>query len=104
MDRNTLWRTIILMAPTNTALSPTPITITSIIRWSHRYDTYDFEPGTQHTQFAEAHVEWRAGVAAVRLLYHDHVNGPRQRRTVDLIVKFAKVRNELAEIVHRIHG
>lgn len=49
-------------------------------------------------------MEGRASEAAIRLLHHHHVNGPRQRRAVDLVVEVAEVRDELADIVHRIHG
>lgn len=69
-----------------------------------RRGTHHFEPGAQHAELAEAHVEGRAREAAVGLLHHHHVDGARQRRPIDLVVKLPEVRDELPYIVHRIHG
>lgn len=72
--------------------------------WKYEWVTYHFEPRAQHAKLAKSHMEGRASEAAIRLLHHHHVNGPRQRRAVDLVVEVAEVRDELADIVHRIHG
>lgn len=66
--------------------------------------THHFEFGAQDPELAEPHVERGAGEAAVGLLHHHHVYGAGQSRGVDLVVELAKVRYELANIVHRIHG
>lgn len=42
----------------------------------NRY-TYDFKPGSQHPQLAEAHVKWGAGEAAIGLLHNHDIDGAR---------------------------
>lgn len=65
--------------------------------------THHFEPRPQNAQLAKPDVEGRAGEASIGLLDHHHVDGSRQRGSVDLIVEVAEVRNELPDVVHRIH-
>ena len=62
--------------------------------------THHFLARAQHPDLSESDVKRRRDVRAIRLLYDDDVDRPRQRRGVDLVVQAFEVRQQLADDVH----
>lgn len=63
-----------------------------------------FLAAPEHSKLPEANMERRAGVSAVGLLHHDDINSPGEGGRVDLIVEVSEVADELANVVHAVHG
>lgn len=67
--------------------------------------TYHFFFGAQHTQLAEAHMEWRALVSAVSLADNHNIDASRQRGLINALVQFFNGYQHLTcQLAHVVHG